>query len=631
MGQAPQQQKPNTPEPNPLRGAALWPLMLLGMVLLVMYAQNPGVKGRLELVPYSEFRQAVREGQVTDVTLEERRLVGTWAAPQQHEGNKQFVVNRAGDSTEADLQKLLVDHNVKFQYQPPSQFTAMLYLFLFLLGTFVLLTVVMRRMNPAERAMSFGKSRHKQYVERDIKVTFDDVAGIEEPKNELQEIVEYLRMPEKYRRLGGKIPKGVLLVGAPGTGKTLLAKAVAGEAKVPFFSMSGSDFVELFVGVGASRVRDLFRQAEAHSPCIVFIDELDALGKARGASLLGGGHDEREQTLNQLLVEMDGFDSNTNVIIMAATNRPEILDQALMRPGRFDRQVMIPAPDITGREAILKVHAQEITLDPTVDLRLVAARTPGFVGADLANVVNEAALLAARRERDAVVFEDFDEAIDRVSIGLERKSQVMSDEEKRVTAYHEAGHAVAASFTPGADTVHKVSIIPRGWAGGFTQFVNEEDRHLVTETRLRSMMCSILGGRTAEELIFGELSTGAADDIRRVTEIARSMVTELGMSPKLGPLNYDGTGRPDPLGLGYAGMREISEDTARQIDTEIRRLVDQAHDDARTVLGNHTAELERLATRLLEVEVVDHSELCSLLGLPTKSDDDSAPDNVPGL
>jgi cell division protease FtsH len=604
-------------ELSPPRAALIWLFMILGMFLLVAYSNVLTGSSRSAPLSYSRFREVVRDGKVARVVVTDSRIVGEWR-PDARPADKPkiFVVTRPVGDVEGSLMEFLATYHVDAEAKQPSQLLNLLSFVAVLVISLLVVGMVMRRANPAERAMAFGKSRARQYVERDVKTTFDDVAGIDEPKAELLEIVDYLRAPERFRRLGGRIPRGVLLVGAPGTGKTLLAKAVAGEAQVPFFSMSGSDFVELFVGVGASRVRDLFRQAEQQSPCIVFIDELDALGKARGASLVGGGHDEREQTLNQLLVEMDGFDSSVNIILMAATNRPEILDPALLRPGRFDRQVFIPPPDIHGREQILAVHVAKIILAPEVDLHRVAARTPGFVGADLENVVNEAALLAARRNRDAVQFEDFDEAIDRVSIGLERKSQVMSEQEKQGTAYHEAGHAIAALFTPHADPVHKVSIIPRGLTGGVTVFTRDEERHFHTASHLRAALVTALGGRAAEEVVFGEVTTGTYDDIRKVTRLARAMVTEYGMSDELGPLNYESGVRPDAFGFATpAGSGQLSDETAQRVDAEVRRIVDTAYDQARATLREHREQLEHLAQRLLEVETVDREELYALVGL----------------
>jgi cell division protease FtsH len=462
--------------------------------------------------------------------------------------------------------------------------------------------------------MAIGKSKAKVYMEKETGVTFADVAGIDEARAELMEIVEFLKTPERYRRLGGKIPKGVLIVGAPGTGKTLLAKAVAGEAGVPFFSLSGSDFVEMFVGVGAARVRDLFAQAQEKAPCIIFIDELDALGKARGLNPMGG-HDEREQTLNQLLVEMDGFDTNKGVIIMSATNRPEILDPALLRPGRFDRQVALDRPDIKGREKILQVHVKPVTLSPEVDLSAIAAKTPGFVGADLANLVNEAALLAARKGRDAVVMADFDEAIDRIVGGLEKKTRVMNPAEKETVAYHEAGHALVAESRPRADRVSKISIIPRGVAAlGYTQQSPTEDRYLLKRAEILDRLDVLLGGRVAEEIVFGDVSTGAQDDLQRATDMARLMVTQYGMSEQLGLATFEEPRTSPFLNIARPQrLREYSERTAQAIDEEIGKLLADAHTRVEQTLAARRSELDALAKLLLEKEVVDREALTQLL------------------
>jgi len=461
--------------------------------------------------------------------------------------------------------------------------------------------------------MQIGKSKAKVYIEKKTGVTFADVEGIDEAEEELVEVVEFLKHPEKYQRLGGRIPKGVLLLGPPGTGKTLLARAVAGEAGVPFFSISGSDFVEMFVGVGAARVRDLFAQAVQHAPSIIFIDELDALGKARGMNILSS-HDEREQTLNQLLAEMDGFDPNQGVIIMAATNRPEILDPALLRPGRFDRQVLVDRPDVKGREAILRLHAKKIKLSAAVDLAQIAAKTPGFVGADLANIVNEAALLAARQGKDAVETGDFDEAIERVIAGLQKKSRVMNPREKKTVAYHEGGHALVAEIVPGADPVAKISIIPRGVAAlGYTQQLPTEDRYLMTRSELLARVYVLLGGRVAEEMIFNDVSTGAQNDLQKATEIVRTMVTQFGMSERLGLVALEGPRTPMFLPVPVQGQREYSEETARIVDEEIKRELSDAHGKVRACLASHRQALERLAQLLLEKEVVDRPQLQEIL------------------
>ncbi len=498
---------------------------------------------------------------------------------------------------------------------PPGEWASLLYFGLMITLLMVLFIFVMRRMGGAGSAMSFGRSRGKLYADDDIRVTFQDVAGIDEAVEELKEVVEFLKTPEKYQALGGRIPRGVLLVGPPGTGKTLLAKAVAGEAKVPFFSLSGSDFVEMFVGVGAARVRDMFAQAIQKSPSIIFIDELDALGKARSGGM-PGGHDEREQTLNALLVEMDGFSSDESVIVMGATNRPETLDPALMRPGRFDRHVLVDRPDVRGREAILKVHAAKVKLAEDVDLKRLAKLTPGFVGADLANVVNESALLAARKDKKAVSMKEFEEGIERVIAGLEKSSRIIHQDEKQRVAYHEMGHALVACSLPHVDPVHKVSIIPRGYGAlGYTLQRPEEDRHLVTETELRNRICVLLGGIAAEELIYQETSTGAQNDLERATDIARRMVMEFGMSPKLGRVNYRESKRSPFLGTMSSGTADYvhSEATLREIDLEVKRIVDECMATARETLAQRRAVLEHLTRELIEVEVMDAEQLQRIL------------------
>jgi len=463
------------------------------------------------------------------------------------------------------------------------------------------------------KAMSFGKSRARLLNEAQNKITFADVAGIDEAKDEVEEIIAFLKDPKKFQKLGGHIPKGVLMMGPPGTGKTLLARAIAGEAGVPFFSISGSDFVEMFVGVGASRVRDLFEQGKKHAPCIIFIDEIDAVGRHRGAGM-GGGHDEREQTLNQLLVEMDGFESNEGVIIIAATNRPDVLDPAILRPGRFDRRITVPRPDIRGREGILGVHTKKVPLAGDVDLRVIAAGTPGFVGADLENLVNEAALLAARQDKDAVAMIDFELAKDKVLMGTERRSMVMSDQERRTAAWHEAGHTIVGSLTPGNDPVHKVSIIPRGAALGVTMFLPAEDRHLMTKTQMLARISMALGGRVAEEEVFNETTTGAQDDIKRATRLARSMVCELGMSSKLGTVAYGENEESVFLGREMASRREdYSEDTAREIDQEVRAIVEEQYTRAQTLIRENRDKLNRLAEGLLVRETLDSEEILAVI------------------
>jgi len=513
----------------------------------------------------------------------------------------------------------LTPDKVKIEIKPPNAWlnviTALGYIlpFLFLGGIFWFFFRQAQGSNNA--AMSFGKSRARMFTGDQPTVTFADVAGIEESKEELQEVVEFLREPEKFISLGARIPKGVLLVGPPGTGKTLLAKAVSGEAGVPFFSISGSEFVEMFVGVGASRVRDLFDQAKRHSPCIVFVDEIDAVGRQRGAGL-GGSHDEREQTLNQMLVEMDGFDTDTNVIIMAATNRPDILDPALLRPGRFDRRVVLDRPDMRGREAILKVHVKGKPLAPSVDLAVLARSTPGFVGADLENLVNEGAILAARRSKKAIEQEDLEEAIERVIAGPERKSRLISQDEKRIVAYHEAGHAVVMNALPEADPVHKVSITARGMAGGYTLSLPEEDRTMMARRKLLADMVGLLGGRAAEELVFNDITSGASSDLERVTRMARAMVTRLGMSDALGPMVYGQKEELIFLGREISEQRDYSESVAQQIDQEVRRMVNEAYEKAKSLLTQYRDRLDAIAERLLEVETITRDEFEQLFPTP---------------
>jgi cell division protease FtsH len=496
-----------------------------------------------------------------------------------------------------------------------------------LLLLFALWSFFVRRMSGAEGGvMSFARSKHRVFAEDDVKVSFADVAGVDEAEQELKEIVEFLKTPKKYTALGGRIPKGVLLVGPPGTGKTLLARAVAGEAKVPFFSLSGSEFVEMFVGVGAARVRDLFSQAEQKAPCIIFIDELDALGRARVQSPMGS-HEEREQTLNQLLAEMDGFDSRKAIIIMAATNRPEVLDPALLRPGRFDRQVLVDKPDVKGREEVLRIHTKQVKLAANVDLKVVAQRTAGFAGADLANLVNEAALFAARKDKTAVEMSDFEEAIDRLIAGLEKK-RVMSQKEREIVAYHESGHAIVATLIPNMDPVHKISIVQRGFGAlGYTMQLPLEDRYLMQRKDLLNQLCVLLGGRTAEEIALGEISTGAQNDLQRATDIARAMVTEWGMSDSLGAINYDGHKRSKFLDIPIGPERgAYAEDTAKLIDSEVKRIMTDAHGEARRILGGHRDMLERVTRRLLEQEVMEGDELRRLLDLPPAEE---SPENTP--
>jgi cell division protease FtsH len=532
------------------------------------------------------------------------------------------------ENSESELMKLLKEHGVPFRYEdPPSPWRSWLPM-LFLTALFGLLFfLMMRRIGGAGSPMAFGRSRGKMYAQEDLGITFDDVAGIDEAVEELREVVEFLRSPEKYQVLGGHIPKGVLLVGPPGTGKTLLAKAIAGEAGVPFFGLSGSDFVEMFVGVGAARVRDMFQQAAAKAPCIIFIDELDALGKTRGTSVVGG-HDEREQTLNALLVEMDGFGSNSGVIVLAATNRPETLDPALLRPGRFDRHVLVDRPDVRGRESILRVHVAKVKLDPSVELGQIARITSGFVGADLANLVNEAALLAARNDKSAVGMDEFNEGVERVTAGLEKKKRVIHEDEKKRVAYHEAAHALVAYSLPNTDPVHKVSIIPRGLAAlGYTMQRPEDDRYLLTQSELESRIQVLLAGTIAEEAVYADVSTGAQNDLVRASEIARAMVMDYGMS-RLGRVTYRESNRSPFLATAGAELpapRGHSEQTAREIDEEVRRIVDEAMERVRRIIDTRRTALEAVTRRLMECEVIDGTELKAIVDAHT-----GAPQLVPG-
>ena len=599
---------------------------LVAIALLVLFQAILG-RSHTETLAYSEFKTLLAAGKVSDVLVDQRAISGRFTldsaggplpparvAELRKSGAPPhpFVTNRVDDpSLAADLQAAKVRYAGKADNPWMSFFLTWMLPALFILW-------LMRGMGRVggmhSGLMAIGKSKAKVYMERSTGVTFEDVAGIDEARAELMEIVDFLRDPERYRRLGGRIPKGVLLVGSPGTGKTLLAKALAGEAKVPFFSLTGSDFVEMFVGVGAARVRDLFQQAEANAPSIIFIDELDALGKSRSVGSLVTGNDEREQTLNQLLAQMDGFDASKGVMILAATNRPEILDPALLRPGRFDRKVVIDRPDIRGREQILRVHTRGVTLAPSVDLAAIAARTVGFVGADLANLVNEAALRAARGAKNAVDAHDFDEAIDRVVAGLERKSRVMNAREKEIVAHHESGHALVAELRPKADRVAKISIIPRGVAAlGYTQQQPTEDRYLLTRGELLDRLDVMLGGRVAEELLCGDVSTGAQDDLQRATDLAHDMVTRFGMSDELGLATYDRPRQAPFAEFARLEERPYSEDTARAVDAEVRALLAAAHQRVRATLEQHDSVLRALAARLIETELVDRAMLISIL------------------
>ena len=586
---------------------SIWYFLIafLLFTLLQQYFLSP----KVETIPYSKFKEYLSAGQVANLTIGPESISGK--IKEKGKPDQEFTTVRVDDPS---LTKELDEKKVSYSGLYQSKFLSTLLSWVIPIGIlFLVWRFAMKKMGPGMGVMSFSKSKAKLFAENETKVTFIDVAGIDEAKEELQEVVEFLMNPKKFQKLGGRIPKGVLLVGAPGTGKTLLAKAVAGEAKVPFFSISGSEFVEMFVGVGAARVRDLFSQATSQAPCIIFIDELDALGKARGMNILGG-HDEREQTLNQLLVEMDGFESNKGVIIMAATNRPETLDPALLRPGRFDRQVLVDRPDINGREAILKIHSKNVLLSPEVDLHKIAARTPGFVGADLANLVNEAALLAARKNKEMVGSADFDEAIDRVVGGLQKKNRVMNSQEKEIVAFHESGHAIVAESVEHADPVAKISVIPRGIAAlGYTQQQPTEDRYLMTRSELLDRLAVLLGGRVAEELAFGEISTGAQNDLQRATDIARSMVTEYGMSDRLGLVTYERARQPMFLPESFTPSKTYSEEKAGQIDEEVTRVVEEAHQRVRGILSAHRNVLDDLAHLLSQKEIVQGEELREML------------------
>ena len=584
---------------------SLWYFVIA--LLLITWLQGYMAEPQREKIPYSEFKQLIRDGKVENLVIGSERIQGE---TKNDKGQTQhFSTVRVEDP---ELVNLLDQKGIRYSGYAENKWVGVLLSWMLPLAVFIFFwSFLIKRMGAGPQGvLSVGKARVKIFAEKEVGITFEDVAGIDEAKLELQEIVQFLKYPDKFQKLGGRIPKGVLLVGAPGTGKTLLAKAVAGEAGVPFFSISGSEFVEMFVGVGAARVRDLFGQAKEQAPCIIFVDELDALGKARGLNPMGG-HDEREQTLNQLLVEMDGFDPRSGVIIMAATNRPEILDPALLRPGRFDRHVAIDKPDIRGREAILRIHAKEIRLDSDVDLRKIAALTPGFVGADLANLVNEAALVAARRDAESVAMADFQQAADRIIGGLEKKNRAMNPKEKEIVAYHESGHALVAMMVPHADPVNKISIIPRGIAAlGYTQQLPTEDRYLMTREELLDRLQVLLGGRVSEEIVFGDISTGAMNDLQRATDIARSMVTEYGMSDRLGPLTYMREPRSPYLDLGLGSRtREYSEQTAEGIDEEISRIVEEAYQNARSILKDQKGNLDRLAKILLEKESIEGDEL----------------------
>ncbi len=609
------------------KNVILW--IVIAVVLLSVFQSFGPTSQRIAPVPYSEFLNQIKDGSVDEVTFDEEVI--------RFIRNDEPYVTYSPETDNTLLIGLLDENNVLIEASPPQQQSFLLQLFISAFPILLLIGVwvyFMRKMQGGGGigggAMSFGKSKARLLGEDQVSVTFADVAGIEEAKEEVVEIVEFLKDPAKFQRLGGKIPKGVLVVGAPGTGKTLLARAIAGEAKVPFFTISGSDFVEMFVGVGASRVRDMFEQGKKHAPCIIFIDEIDAVGRHRGAGL-GGGHDEREQTLNQLLVEMDGFEGNDGVIVVAATNRPDVLDPAMMRPGRFDRQVIVPLPDVRGREQILKVHMRKVPLGNDVKSSVIARGTPGFSGADLANLINEAALLAARANRRTVSMDEFDKAKDKIMMGAERRSMVMSEDERKLTAYHESGHAIVGLLVPDHDPVYKVSIIPRGRALGITMFLPEEDRYSYSKQRLMSSMKSLYGGRIAEELIFGPAyaTTGASNDIERATEIARNMVTKWGLSDRLGPLTYSEDDGEIFLGRSVTRHKQVSDITTHVIDEEIRSIIDACYEDAKQILAANESTLHLMAETLMKYETIDETQISDIMAgrepRPPEDWDDTEP------
>ncbi len=589
----------------------LW--VVIALVLMSVFNSFGPRHAGPDRVDYSRFIADVKMGRVQKVTIEGRNIDGVLQTGERFSTFTPETDNRAliGD---------LLENGVTIEAKPPEQQSLLMQIFiswfpmLLLIGVWIFFMRQMQGGGSGRGALSFGKSRARLLGEDQVKVTFSDVAGVDEAKEEVAELVDFLRDPAKFQKLGGKIPRGVLMVGAPGTGKTLLARAIAGEAKVPFFTISGSDFVEMFVGVGASRVRDMFEQAKKHAPCIIFIDEIDAVGRHRGAGL-GGGHDEREQTLNQLLVEMDGFEGNEGVIVIAATNRPDVLDPALLRPGRFDRQVVVPLPDIRGREQILKVHMRKVPLDKDVNASIIARGTPGFSGADLANLVNEAALFAARANQRTVDMEKFEKAKDKIMMGAERKSMVMNEAEKKLTAFHEAGHAIVGLSVPSHDPVYKVSIIPRGRALGVTMFLPEEDRYSYSKERLESQISSLFGGRIAEELIFGRdsVTTGASNDIQRTTELARNMVTRWGLSEKLGPLVYTEEEGEVFLGHSVTQHKQVSDETAHLIDEEVRNIIDRNYKRAEKILKENTDKLHLMAEALMKYETIDNQQIKDIM------------------
>jgi cell division protease FtsH len=621
---------------NSPRGRNSLVLMILILIVAVLVLQFRNGATQPERLAFNEVAEKIMSGEITRIVVNDNELEVIFSDT----GNVATAYSRK-EPTKTFVEQLLdlgvppealSSERIKLEIREPSDWNTIISLVTYILPAMLVVGLIWLMLRQAQgsnnQALSFGKSRARMFTGDQPTVTFDDVAGVEEAKEELQEVVEFLKEPEKFITLGARIPKGVLLIGAPGTGKTLMAKAVSGEAAVPFFSISGSEFVEMFVGVGASRVRDLFDQAKRHSPCIVFVDEIDAVGRQRGAGL-GGSHDEREQTLNQMLVEMDGFDTDTNVIIMAATNRPDILDPALLRPGRFDRRVILDKPDMRGREAILKVHVKGKPLEPEVSLDTVAKATPGFVGADLENLVNEAAILAARRNKRTIGQTEFEESIERVIAGPERKSRIISEEEKHIVAYHEAGHAVVGHVIPEADPVHKVSIIARGMMGGFTLALPEEDRTLVSRNKMKADMAFMLGGRAAEEIVFNDITSGASNDLERVTKVARSMVTRMGMSDALGPMVYGQKEELIFLGREISEQRDYSESVAEKIDIEVRDLVQEAYEKAKNLLNKYRAQLDAVAERLIEVETIDRDEFERIFDEPVPMKNGGTPIPVP--
>ncbi len=603
-----------------IRSIFVYALIIIAIVVLLFQFRNqPSATKQLSL---TELGAAVQAGQVKEIVIDDNTLQVTYNNGDKAESRKEPIKTGPEQLLDLNVPANKIEA-VSWVVKKPSDLSGILTFLGYMLPALLVVGVIYFMLRQAQgtnnQALSFGKSRARMFTGDQPTVTFDDVAGVDEAKEELKEVVEFLKEPDKFIALGARIPKGVLLIGSPGTGKTLLAKAVSGEAGVPFFSISGSEFVEMFVGVGASRVRDLFDQAKRHSPCIVFVDEIDAVGRHRGAGL-GGSHDEREQTLNQILVEMDGFDTDTNVIVVAATNRPDILDPALMRPGRFDRRVILDRPDMKGREQILKVHARGKPLGPDIDLSVLAKSTPGFVGADLENLVNEAAILAARRSKKAIGQSEMEEAIERVIAGPERKSRLISDEEKRVIAYHEAGHAVVMHCLPESDPVHKVSIIARGMAAGYTMALPEEDHILHAKKKFEADLAGLLGGRAAEEIVFNDITTGASNDLERATKMARSMVTRWGMSSKMGPMVYGQKEELIFLGREISEQRDYSEAVAEEIDGEVRHLITQAFDRARAILVQYRDRLDAIARRLIEVETIDSTEFERLFPIPFERD-----------